>query len=399
MKILLLTNLYPPFVRGGAEYVAAQVARELKRQGHEVVVVTSAPWKSIGHFRFEVRDEAGINVYRFFPPNLYHYLSASRLPKLVRSLWQIVNLFNFPAALIVRRICRLERPEAIVSFNLMGLSFVLPRCLRRLSIPLLHTLHDVQLLHPGGLFLFGREHLSWAMRLYQLCTRWLFAPVALVISPSRWLLEQHTRRGFFPSSRALVLPNPAPLPSVTPQTKTIAGPVKLLYLGQLEEHKGIWWLLDALKGFSRSDFVLTIVPIGASANLERLRGMIAGDERFVIHDLPTQAEIDTALDTSHLTVVPSLCYENAPTVITQSFLAGTPVLAPRLGGIPELVEDNETGWLYAPGNTPEFCERLNKLLHQPEKLLQAGLKASRRFSDRTLQVYAQKLVELLRVNP
>ncbi|KKT27807.1 MAG: Glycosyltransferase, partial [Parcubacteria group bacterium GW2011_GWF1_43_9] len=69
MKILFLTNLYPPYVRGGAEYLGTQVVEELVRQGHQVAVVTSVPWRSVKKLKPELREEGGVQVYRFYPLN------------------------------------------------------------------------------------------------------------------------------------------------------------------------------------------------------------------------------------------------------------------------------------------------------------------------------------------
>ena len=55
------------------------------------------------------------------------------------------------------------------------------------------------------------------------------------------------------------------------------------------------------------------------------------------------AEIFSEID---VLVVPSVWYENSPLVIQEAFLAGTPVIASDIGGIPELVKDKENGLLF-----------------------------------------------------
>ena len=90
--------------------------------------------------------------------------------------------------------------------------------------------------------------------------------------------------------------------------------------------------------------------------------------------------------------MPSLCYENSPTAITKSLSAGTPVLAVNLGGIPELIIEDKTGWLYAPGDRSDFVKKLSWCLKHPAELLQAGLIGSRVFADRTLEKYVGELV-------
>lgn len=398
MNISILTNLYPPFIRGGAEYLTHQLVQELVRQKHSVSVITTAPWKSVKWWRTELSDEGGVRVYRFYPPNFYHYLSAARVPYPLRFIWHLVNLFNFMAARKLKHILKREQPELVVSANLMGLSFWTPRVVNRLGIRHIHILHDVQLLHPSGLFLLGQHDVGWGAKFYQLLTRWLFSSVSIIISPSHWLIDEHQRRGFFKKAKVVCLPNPVPPSVVVPTIKTTKAPLNLLYVGQIEEHKGIIWLIEAIKNLSRQDFQLHLYVLGQKPKLRVVKDLINNDHRFVLHDLPSQQEIDEAYSSSHLALVPSLCYENSPVAIPRAFAAGTPVLASRIGGIPELVRVGDTGWLFIAGNNQDLITKLEWCLDHPGDLLKAGLTASREFADRTLEHYAQEIAKLAALN-
>lgn len=395
MKILFLTNLYPPYVRGGAEYLAMQVVTELARQGHKVAVVTAVPWRSVKSFKPELRQEGGVDVYRFYPLNFYHYLTASKLMYPVRFLWQLINLWNPHTSWVLKKIIREFKPDLAISFNLMGLGFNVPRLLFKYKLPHRHVLHDVQLLHPSGLFMWGKSHRRWAMRFYQIITSWLFKPVKEVYSPSAWLLQEHLHSGLFRFSRRLVLPNPVP-PFLSPPTvKTTQYPLQLLYVGQFEIHKGVFWLVETIKNTlpPPSNFILHLVAVGQKPRVAELKHLVGDDQRFVIHDLLSQVEIDALYQSSHLTIVPSLCYENSPTSIIKSLSAGTPVLAVNLGGIPELVEEGKTGWLYAPADRADFMKKFNWCLKHPVELLRAGLTGSRIFVERTLEKYVLQLTD------
>jgi len=393
MRVLFLTNLYPPYVRGGAEYLGAQVVTELTQQGHQVAVVTSVPWQSVKKFKPELREEGGVSVYRYYPLNLYHYLTASKLLYPVRFLWQLINLWNVHTSWVLRRIIREFKPELAISFNLMGLGFNVPRVMAAFKLPHIHVLHDVQLLHPSGLFMWGESHRTFPMRAYQKITRWLFQTVGTVISPSAWLLEEHAQAGLFASSQRKVVPNPVPPFLATAHTKTTEPPLQLLYVGQFEIHKGVFWLVETFKKeMKQRNFVLHLVALGQKPRVSELKYMTEGDNRFVVHDLMTQTEIDGLYQSSHLSILPSLCYENSPTAITKSLSAGTPVLAVNLGGIPEMVTEGETGWLYQAGNKADFAKKLNWCLKHPAELLQVGLIGSRVFAERTLERYTRELI-------
>ncbi len=391
MKILFLTNLYPPYVRGGAEFLGVRVVSELARQGHKVAVVTGVPWRGVKRLSPEVRDEGGITVYRFFPLNIYHYLSGGKYPVAVRFLWHLMNLWNVHSSRVVKRIVSMEQPELAISYNLMGLGFNLPLLLKRLKVPHVPVLHDVQLLHPSGLFMWGKVPRSLAMSAYQFVTRRLFGRVTVAASPSAWLLREHEARGFFGGSQRVVLPNPVPPSLAESAIKGSHAPFTLLYVGQFQAHKGVFWLTETLKSTRRHDFVLHLVTVGQKPDVKRLKELIGTDERFVLHDLVNQSEVDKYLSESHLTVMPSLCYENSPTVIAQSLASGTPVLGSRLGGIPELIEEGKTGWLFEPGAPKDFLVKLNWCLAHPDEMLKAGLAGSKAMQDRTLESYAMRL--------
>ncbi len=393
MRILFLTNLYPPYVRGGAEYLGVQVVEELVRQGHQVAVMTAVPWRSVKKFVPELREEAGVKVYRYYPFNLYHYLDASKLLYPVRFLWQLLNLWNWHTSLVVKKIVRNFKPDEAISFNLMGLGFNLPRVLAKLKIPHTHVLHDVQLLHPSGLFIWGETHRSLPMKIYQRITAWLFQPVKKIISPSQWLLREHAQAGLFTKAEQIFLPNPVPPFLTSDKAKNTEEPLQLFFVGQFEIHKGIFWLVETIKQqVKQHNFILHLVALGQKPRVSELKQMTEGDKRFVVHDLMSQTEIDDLYQSSHLTIVPSLCYENSPTSISKSLSAGTSVLAVNLGGIPELIKEGETGWLYKPGDSSDFAKKFGWCLKHPAELLQAGLLGSRTFSDRTMAQYASALV-------
>jgi glycosyltransferase involved in cell wall biosynthesis len=164
----------------------------------------------------------------------------------------------------------------------------------------------------------------------------------VVISPSHFLIDAYRARGFFPNSRVCLLPNPAPNMEIPKRGDRGEGPIKLLFAGQLETHKGILFLLDALAGLD-IPYELHIAGDGA------FHGFVAFDK--LLH----------LISVSDAVVVPSLCYENSPTIIYESFAAGVPVLASNMGGIPELIQEGENGFLFEPGTKDSFLRAFEKI--------------------------------------
>src|SRR3989338_1906483 len=217
MKILLINNLYGPYARGGAERVVERIAQELLRPKHEVAVVSSRPlkfsifnspargWSALGG-QFSIKIQIPNTKYQilyFYPWNLISYYNLHKLPKLLRPLWHLINIFNIQSYFKIKNILKQEKPDIVMTHNLMGVGFLTPLAVEKLNIKHIHTLHDIQLLHPSGLMMVGEEKKVDGLfaRLYQWLTKKLFASVDVVVSPSQWLLDEHVKRGFFAKAK------------------------------------------------------------------------------------------------------------------------------------------------------------------------------------------------------
>ena len=153
MKVVLISNLYEKYRRGGAEGVVQSVAEGLNAKGHEVCVISASPHQ-IGN---SIEFENGLKIRRFYPPNIYFYSDASRHSVPVRMLWTLFDTFNFVAAWRVKRIVLEENPDLILIHNLKGIGYLVPRLLGRYQSKSVLTLHDVQLANPSGLIIWGKK--------------------------------------------------------------------------------------------------------------------------------------------------------------------------------------------------------------------------------------------------
>ena len=77
--------------------------------------------------------------------------------------------------------------------------------------------------------------------------------------------------------------------------------------------------------------------------------------------LPGQSDIKPLLQQSSLLVLSSI-QEGLPNVVLEAMAAGLPVVATNVGGLPEVVEQGETGWLVAPKDVPALAGAINHLL-------------------------------------
>ena len=123
---------------------------------------------------------------------------------------------------------------------------------------------------------------------------------------------------------------------------------RLLFVGALEPShvKGVPYLLRALAQLCqhRDDWRLDVVGDGpARTEYERLAGELQLGEYITFHGLKSKQEVAEFMRRADLFVLPSL-WENLPCVLIEAIASGLPIVASRIGGIPELV-DQETGML------------------------------------------------------
>lgn len=402
MKILFISNLYPPFVRGGAEYLGSELVKEMVRQGHEVSVFTSVPWDVLHGLVLDKRQEGKVLVYRFWPINLYHYLNAVKHSWPIRLIWQFVNLFNYYSSHRLRQVMREVRPELVVSFNLMGLGFNLSKTIKSFGLNHIHVLHDIQLLHPSGLMMWGKENVikSWFSKIYQTINKHFWPSSAIILAPSDWLMSLHKQFGFFKNAVTEVLPNPVLDENESTCKKNQSGKLLITYVGQIEPHKGIYWLIETIKKLPvdlKNFLTFEIIPTGQNYDVDKYRVAVSDCEIIKTKFNQFQTEIDKAVVRSNLVVVPSFCYENAPVAITKALRAGTCVLASRIGGIPELVKEGENGWLFEPGNLEEFISKLKIIVSKHENLAKISELAKSSVSANILSNYIKNIINLHKV--
>ena len=394
MKVCLINNLYPPYSRGGAEHVVFSTVQGLLARGDEVVVITTAPQAS------GLTEEAKLKIYRFQPRNVFFYTQARKHNWLARWLWHIIDMFHFGAARYVKKILEAEKPDIVHTHNLMGMSFLIPGVIRRLGLRHLHTVHDVQLVEPSGIILKLREK-SWRYNnfptfVYSYIMKKLLGCPDVVISPSQFLLDFYAAHNFFAKSKKVMLRNPVArrADDIGPERHPY-NHIRFLYLGQIEEHKGVVFLVDAFRRLvRRAGLNAELNIVGDGSKFKPLKLLTANETRIILRGKVDRVELPKLFEDTDITVVPSLCYENSPTVIFESFSFGVPVLASRVEGIAELIREGENGLTFETGNAGDLEEKLLWCVNNIYKVVEMGGKTGNFLKGLSTADYINKLGEL-----
>ena len=405
MKVALVTFRYD--AHGGAVQVVKTLAAALAGLGHEVVVVTTRRERGL-----EVRHDGPVRVYRFRPRNLYWVGDKEEQPRWKRALWQLADTSNPHALRVVRGILAAETPDLVHVHKLRGLS---PSVWRAApeggQIPVIHTCHDYELFSPEG-YLAGPVG-RWAargalpLRPYESWRRRMSRQVAAATAPSRYALDQHTRRGFFPAATHRVVPNSHGLTEGELERRRRAaeagGPtgsprrgLRLLFLGRLERAKGVDLLCASFRRVAarRRSLELWIAGWGSLEGELRARHRDDAGIRFLGPLLGRDKE--RALAACDIVAVPSVFPEIFGIVIAEAFASGKPVLATRAGGIPELVEEDHTGFLVPPGDRDALEEAIEKLADDRKRLAEMAPACFAKAADFTVERVTRGYLDLYR---
>jgi glycosyltransferase involved in cell wall biosynthesis len=165
-----------------------------------------------------------------------------------------------------------------------------------------------------------------------------------------------------------------------------------VYLGRLVPEKGVATLIRAA---AKARIRLRIIGTGSEeAALRKLAADLGGDVEFTGY--LTGPALRAALEGARAVVVPSEWYENAPISVMEASALGLAVLGADIGGIPELIRPDETGFVFASGNVDSLAELLARVQGLPAAALRRLGMAGREWmrADFSHSAYRDRMMEL-----
>lgn len=163
---------------------------------------------------------------------------------------------------------------------------------------------------------------------------------------------------------------PAPLPD--------AG-IRLVSIGRLVAQKGQLLLVAALARARATHPALHLTLVGDGEMRGEIEAAVrahAMADRVTITGWVDEARVRAELAGAHALVMPSFA-EGLPMVVMEAMAAGRPVIATYVAGIPELVQNGETGWLVPAGDVTALAEAIRALAETPRDRLAAMARAGR----------------------
>ena len=372
MKILLVNKFH--YHKGGSETYYFALADALRQAGHQVIF-----------FAMESPRNEPCEQEAYFVSNVEYngpQGAAAQLKSAVKLLYSFEAKKKFAALL------EQEKPD-IVHLNLVHRQItlsVVDAC-QAAGVPVAFTQHDLICVCPnytclspqgicedclGGHFgpcvqkscIKGSKAKSLLGAAEARLYRWMgsYNKIGLYITPSEFY-RQMLEKAAFTKRPIRHLTNFLPL-----GTEYRALPAQsddLLYLGRLSREKGLATLLKALKECPGTR--LKVAGEGPQRQeLETLSAQLGLEDRVEFLGFLQGEPLRKLVADCRAVVLPSEWYENGPYSVMEALAAGKPVLGSRIGGIPELVRDGQTGFTFRAGDEGEMAGAIEKLTALPE---------------------------------
>lgn len=372
MKILFLSNLYPPHYQGGYELRCSEIVDGLASRGHEVIVVTSTHGVpsagTEGHvhrvLRF-LRDEITTEQYANKMKRPWAYVAAQmKIASISRSNAQIV-------AEIVNQ----SPPDVAYIWNLYGLTISPLAPLVKNHIPRVFSLGDrwpIQTIKyytsRGRIRRLVRRTLIGAGHHENLLRDGIFLP------NSNCLREEYLMAGV-PEGHIFVLPRGVQVPEQLPPLQK-SDTFRMLYAGRLCDNKGVRVAIKAagelrddpniqpfaldIAGSGEEEYISTIKKeieaLGLSANV-KLLGMLPWDE------------LEKERRNHQAFIFPSMWIDPFPVALLEAMASGLPVVGSPVGGAAEIMEDEMNALTFPPGDYKALAASIKRLMDDRELLM------------------------------
>lgn len=394
MRIVIFSDLYPPYYLGGQEIQCKAEGEELAKRGHEIFILTS---------RYGVNSRTDNDeIFR-----LLHYKPVNSDKKLKRWIEQVK--FAFAGRLnyyIAKKVMKKIKPDVVIAGQLSGVSIFPVKAAQKQAVPIVHRVGNY---FPAELVEDCILETSSLKRKYR---RIIYGFKKIddfdfrnIITVSSAVKKRYEEAGF-PSDNITVIPRGIPLDLVRTDSNDFLlhqTEVKLLYVGRINEEKGIHIALESLNYLINSmgikNLCLDIAGSRDNDYINKLKKMCidSGIEKHVnfMGKVPYE-KIHTVYREHHIAVVPSIWKEPSGSVVLEAMAQGLPVVASNTGGIPEFIEHGKTGMLIPPGDSKKLAETIRELMNNHflyKKISTQGIEKVK--STYTRESIADKISEYL----
>lgn len=375
MRVLMLTQFYPPTLGGEEQHVRA-LSAALAARGHDVSVATlrqpgTAEEELDGAVRVHRLRGVAQRISRLYQRTDRRHVPPMPDPGLA---WQL------------RRVLARERPQIVHAHNWLVHSYLPLKAASRAKLIL--SLHDYSLLCVKKRWMYQGAPCAGPgiIKCLRCATDHYGAAKGVPIVLANWAmspLERHAVDWYLPVSRAVaagnaisptqsdIVPNFVPddvadlRGEPPPELSQLPDGDFLMFAGDLTRDKGVAVLLAAYAGLRDAPPLVLIGRPCADTPTSLPTGV------RMLHSWP-HAAVMWAWRRCLLALVPSVWPEPGGIVALEAMASGRPVIASKIGGLPELIADGETGILVRPGDPGALRAAIVRLLNDRDLREQMG---------------------------
>ena len=357
VKVIQVHNKYR--IRGGEDTLFHEVTNLLKRRGNDVVQFS--------------RDSQDLRLVLF-----------DRLRAFVQGIYSLCSARD------IAQLIEQEHPDIVHVHNVYPLisPSVLSACRKR-GVPVVLRCSNYRLICPKGLLYDGTrickrckrgreywcvlkncrssipESMGYALRAAVVRKLRLFLGNITLYLPPTHSVKRHLVNAGFPETRIVVLPN---FVSFIGSGVDPTGGKYIAYAGRISPEKGVGTLLEAAQRTG-----LPVHLAGDYTPMPKLVKSAPHNARFI--GPLNRSQLVPFYQNARFLIVPSVCLETFGLVAAEAMSHGLPVIASRMGGLMEVVDDDVTGCLFEPGNAADLAAKMKLLWGNPDlcrKMGQAG---------------------------
>ncbi|HEY7545646.1 MAG TPA: glycosyltransferase family 4 protein [Blastocatellia bacterium] len=382
MRILVISNFYPPHFIGGYEIGCRDIVEALRTRGHDVRVLTST-------HGIPRREQTG-HVYRWLETDLALKIDSSAPPaRIIRK-----ELVNRRA---LDRVCRAFSPDIVYVWNATHISISLALKAQQMGLAVCYFISDHWLNRWESDALYSlnqrrprrlHKRLAWKPIVGLLHASGLLPRDDLDLSrvqfASRFLKQAALKVGR-PVADAEVIHWGVDVSRFT-FNEVSNRPKRLLYVGQLTSHKGVHTAVEALKKIvaepSHNSTKLTIVGGPDYDNcIHRLVSSLGLEGRVRFTGQVAREQLPAIYREHDALLFPSVWDEPFSITLLEAMSCGLAVIATNTGGSPEIVEDGRNALIFPKEDAEACAEQIIRLTETPELFERIRRKGRRTIED------------------
>ena len=242
---------------------------------------------------------------------------------------------------------------------------------------------------------FHTFHASLPQALKQLMN-WMLQKCTYLIALSESWKEFYINNCDLTEEQVVVLPNPVEIPENVPDRTNSQQKINIVFLGRIGKRKGVFDLLEAFAKITpeqRAQSELILAGIGQVEQANHLAEKLSLKEHVTFAGWVDPAKRSELLSKADVFLLPSY-NEGLPMALLEAMSWGLPVITTPVGGIPEVITHNETGFLVNPGDVQQLAEALQSLIENKSLRLKLGSAARQRVAPLDVRIYSCSLSEL-----